>query len=159
MKTHFKKTFHLSFSIFSFITVFFLSAQLSAQTGKMKEVKGFKNYVFGTAPDAYKNLTLEIEEGSTKLYSHNGPLTIDGVELEYLRITFTKNKLSDISIQSKNSTGTQLLKNLKDSYGEPSRMSKSKKSYEWFNEKLQLLYETNMAGNDATVSFSSKKTV
>lgn len=116
--------------------------------------------MFGSSPEAYKNLTLEIEEGHTKLYSLNEPgLVIDGVELEYLRITFTKNKLSDIAIQSRNSNGSKLLKNLKDSYGEPNRTGKTKKSYEWFNDRLLLLYESNMAGNDATVSFTSKKTV
>lgn len=130
-----------------------------SQTGTLSELKGFKNYTFGTTPDAYKNLTLEIEEGNTKLYSLNEPGLVDGVELEYVRVTFTKNKLSDISIQSKNSTGARLLQNLKDSYGEPTRINKSKKNYEWLNSKVQLLYESNKSGSDATVSFSSKKTV
>ena len=154
-----KKIVHLSVTLVSFLVFLFFSPGWMAQA-KMKEVKGFKNYVFGTPPDAYKNLTLEIEEGNTKLYSLNEPgLVIDGVEVEYLRITFTKNKLSDISMQSKNATGQKLLQNLKESYGEPTRISKTKKSYEWMNEKLQLLYEINVAGSDATVSFSSKKTV
>ena len=143
-----------------FLCLLFPLISLSQTNTKLYSAKGFKNYVFGSSPESYKNLTLEIEEGNTKLYSLNEPgLVIDGVELEYLRVTFTKNKLSDISIQSKNSTGTRLLQNLRENYGEPTRVAKSKKTYEWLNDKLQLLYECNMTGSDATVSFSSKKTV
>lgn len=133
---------------------------LSQTNSKLLTAKGFKNYLFGTSPNDYQNLVLEIEEGNTKLYTLNEPgLVIDGVEVEYLRVTFTKNKLSDISIQSRNSTGKKLLQNLRENYGEPTRVNKTKKSYEWTNDKLQLLYESNVAGSDATVSFSSKKTV
>ncbi len=128
-----------------------------SQGQRQGETRGFKDYVFGTPPESYKNLTLEIEEGNTRLYSLNEPgLVIDGVAVEYMRFTFTKNKLSDIALQSKNSTGVRLLQNLRDTYGEPTRISKSKKSYEWLNDKMQLLYEGNMTGNDATVTFSSK---
>jgi hypothetical protein len=133
---------------------------LSQTNSKLLAAKGFKNYLFGTSPNDYQNLVLEIEEGNTKLYSLNEPgLVIDGVEVEYLRVTFTKNKLSDISIQSRNSTGKKLLQNLRENYGEPTRVNKLKKSYEWKNEKLQLLFESNVAGSDATVSFSNKKAV
>jgi hypothetical protein len=133
---------------------------LSQTNTKLHAAKGFKNYLFGTSPNDYKNLVLEIEEGHTKLYTLNEPgLVIDGVEVEYLRVTFTRNKLSDISIQSRNSTGKKLLQNLRENYGEPTRVNKLKKSYEWKNEKLQLLYESNVAGSDATVSFSNKKAV
>jgi hypothetical protein len=133
---------------------------LSQTNIKLHAAKGFKNYLFGTSPNDYKNLVLEIEEGNTKLYTLNEPgLVIDGVEVEYLRVTFTRNKLSDISIQSRNSTGKKLLQNLRENYGEPTRVNKLKKSYEWKNEKLQLLYESNVVGSDATVSFSNKKAV
>ena len=141
-----------------FISLFQLSFNQLGQGNKFNESKGFKDYIFGTSPDNYKNLTLEIAEGNTKLYSlDQTTITIDGVDMNYIRLTFTKNKLSNISLQSKNSGGEKLLQQLKETYGEPTRISPTKKSYEWLSDKLHLLYEKDTGGTNATVSFSNKK--
>lgn len=128
-----------------------------SQDTRFKTSKGFNVYIFGTAPAAYRNLQIEIEEGNSKLYSVNqANITIAGVEIEFIRLTFTKNKLTDIVFQTKNATGAKLLQNMRESYGEPTRANKIKKNYEWLSDKAQMLYEYNRSGTDATVSYSSK---
>ncbi|MGZ4037451.1 MAG: hypothetical protein ACXVPQ_06455 [Bacteroidia bacterium] len=111
--------------------------------------------MFGSAPQQYRDLMLEIEEGGAQLYSLSTyPIQIDGAEFAYLRVTFLKNKLSAISLQTKNSTGSKFLAVLKQNYGEPLKSPK-KNSYIWESAKMKLLYETY--GNDATVSFYSSE--
>lgn len=133
----------------------FLLLLLSYSGFAQTENNGFKNFVFGTAPGQYKDLMLEIEEGTAQLYSlSTAPIRIDGAEFAYVRVTFLKNKLSAISLQTKNSTGNKFLAALRQSYGEPSKSPK-KNNYIWEKEKMKLLYETY--GGDATISFYSSE--
>jgi len=128
-----------------------------AQGNKLNDKNGFKNYVFGTSPKDYQNLVLEIDEGNTKLYSiDQSTITHDGAEFEYLRVTFCKDKLSAISLQTKNSTGQKFLEILKENYGEPGKANKQKENYEWLSNKCQLIFEKNACSNDATISFYAK---
>ncbi len=127
----------------------------SAQTNKLDEKNGFETYTFGSSPGQYKNLTLEIEEGYTKLYTVEQP-NIKGAEFEYVRVTFFKDKLSAITLQTKSATGSKLLQNLKENYGEPVKLNKPKENYEWVSSKYRLLYEPNASSGDATVSFYTK---
>ena len=138
--------------IFFLFLIPFLS---NAQTSKLDEKNGFDAYTFGSAPTQYKNLTLEIEDGNTKLYSVNLS-SINGTEIEYLRITFFKDKLSAITIQTKSANGAKFLQNLKENYGEPVKLTHPKENYEWVSNKYRLLYEQNTSSGDATVSFYSK---
>jgi len=128
-----------------------------AQGNKLDEKNGFKTYLFGSSPKEYKNLILEIDEGNTKLYTlDQSNINHDGVEFEYIRVTFCKDKLSAISLQTKNSTGQKFLANLKEGYGEPGKANKVKENYEWLSTKCQLVYEKNARSNDATISFYAK---
>jgi hypothetical protein len=128
---------------------------VAQSSNSLIEKNGFKDYIFGTAPHQYKDLTLEIEEGNAQLYSlAKAPIQMDGAEFEYVRVTFLKNKLSAISLQTKNSTGPKFLAVLKQNYGEPAKSPK-KNSYIWETAKMQLLYETY--GTDATISFYSSE--
>lgn len=128
-----------------------------AQPSKLDEKNGFKTYVFGSSPKEFTNLVLEIDEGSTKLYSLNqSNINHDGAEFEYIRITFCKDKLSAISLQTKNSTGQKFLTSLKENYGEPAKSNTVKQNYEWLSNKCQLVYEKNARSNDATISFYAK---
>ena len=121
------------------------------------EKNGFKTYVFGSSPNQYNNLVLEIDEGNTKLYSlDQSNINHDGAEFEYIRVTFCKDKLSAISLQTKNSTGQKFLTSLKENYGEPVKSNKQKENYEWLSSKCQLVYEKNARSNDATISFYAK---
>jgi hypothetical protein len=128
-----------------------------SQNSKMQGKAGFENYVFGTAPTEYKNLTLEIDEGGTKLYSATPTTQLPGVQVSDLNITFLKNQLSTVSLRTKNSTGQKLLQTLKENYGEPSKQSAAKGTYEWVGDKLHLVYELNKNSSDATASFYSKE--
>ncbi len=129
----------------------------SAQTSKLDEKNGFKTYVFGSSPKEFSNLVLEIDEGNTKLYSlDQSNINHDGAEFEYIRVTFCKDKLSAISLQTKNSTGKKFLASLKENYGEPVKSNNQKESYEWLSNKCQLVYEKNAKSNDATISFYAK---
>ncbi|MGZ3918914.1 MAG: hypothetical protein ACXVC7_01410 [Bacteroidia bacterium] len=65
-----------------------------SQGNKILGKAGFENYVFGTSPAEYKNLTLEIDEGNTKLYSAAPTIQVQGVEVSDVNITFLKNQLS-----------------------------------------------------------------
>ncbi|MBA3680708.1 MAG: hypothetical protein H0W73_06025 [Bacteroidetes bacterium] len=128
-----------------------------AQTNKLDQKNGFKTYIFGASPKEFTNLVLEIDEGNTKLYSlGQSNINLDGAEFEYIRITFCKDKLSAISLQTKNSTGQKFLSSLKENYGEPGKSNKQKENYEWLSSKCQLVYEKNARSNDATISFYAK---
>jgi hypothetical protein len=127
------------------------------QINELVNKNGFKSFVFGDAPNNYKNLMLEIDENNTKLYSSpEENVKINGVELEFVRVTFLKNKLSAISVQTKNSTGSNLLNLLKQDYGEPSKINYSKKVYEWVLQGMKVIYEKNNTNKDAVISFYSK---
>lgn len=128
-----------------------------AQNNKLQGKSGFENYIFGTTPAEYKNLTLEIDEGNTKLYSASTKVNMTGVEVADMNITFVKNQLSTICLKTKNSTGQKLLQNLKENYGEPNKSGSLKGSYEWIGDKLHLIYEPVKNGTDATASFYSKE--
>lgn len=139
--------------LFLFLFPFFCSAQ----TNKLDEKNGFKTFVFGSSPKEFSNLILEIDEGNTKLYSlDETTIKHDGAEFEYIRVTFCKDKLSAISLQTKNSTGQKFLSSLKENYGEPGKTNKQTENYEWLSSKCQLVYEKNAKSNDATISFYAK---
>ncbi len=127
------------------------------QNNTLEGQNGFKNYIFGISPNELKNLTLEIDEDNTKLYSlPEDNIKIDDVEFEYIRVTFSKNKLSTISIQTKNATGSKFLQVLKENYGEP-KLNVAKKSSEWISSDMLVIFEKNNSGKDASISFYSKK--
>ncbi|MBL7921444.1 MAG: hypothetical protein JNJ40_14090 [Bacteroidia bacterium] len=129
----------------------------SAQISKLDEKNGFKTYVFGSSPKKFSNLLLEIDEGNTKLYSlDQSNINHDGAEFEYIRITFCKDMLSAISLQTKNATAQKFLASLIENYGEPDKSNKQKEYYEWLSKKCQLVYEKNAMSNDATISFYAK---
>ncbi|MDO8999380.1 MAG: hypothetical protein Q7W45_06415 [Bacteroidota bacterium] len=128
------------------------------QNNKLENKSGFKDFVFGDSPSAHKNMTLEIDEDNTKLYSlQENDIKIDSVEFEYIRVTFLKDKLSSISIQTKNGTGFVFLNLLKESYGNPTKSNLLKKNYEWLLNTMRILYENLRAEKDAVITFYSKK--
>jgi hypothetical protein len=128
-----------------------------AQINKVENNNGFKTYMFGDSPDKYKNLILEIDENNTKLYSlPEDNITVEGVAFEYIRVTFSKNKLSTIAVQTKNATGSNLFNELKKNYGEPSKTNYSKKVSEWMLSGMKVIYEKSSSDKDAVISFYSK---
>lgn len=131
-----------------------------SQNNKLDEKNGFGNYTFGTAASSYKNLSLELDEGNTKLYSSpKDEILVEGVELENISVTFIKDKLSSIVFQTKNSTGSKLLQTLKELYGEPTKVNLAKGTQEWASTKVQLLYESAKTSKDASISVYSKEIV
>ena len=128
-----------------------------SQNNKLQGKAGFENYVFGTPPSQYKNLTLEIEEGNTKLFSALPEINVTGIEISDVNITFLKNQLATICYKTKNSTGKKFLQSLKENYGAPTKSDPAKGNFEWMGDKLHLVYEQNKGNNDATVSFYSKE--
>lgn len=118
----------------------------------------FEEYKFGTSPSEYKNLTLELDEGNSKLYSTTSPLLqINDVQVENFNLTFNKNKLSGIRFNTKNSTGTKLFETLKQKYGEPKKNNSTKGSFEWTGTKIQVVFETKPGSNDAVISVYGKE--
>lgn len=118
---------------------------------KLDKTNGFENYKFGTQPGNYKNLTLEIDEGNTRLYSTDPKeIKIDGVSFSYIRLTFTKNNLSGIVISTSKASGTAILHYLKNQYGEP---IKQKNELIWKGYKIKLIYEAINNNKDAVVTF------
>lgn len=120
---------------------------------KLDEANGFEIYKLGTSPANYKNLTIELDESNTKLYSaDNDAVKIQGVKLSFIRITFTNNRLSAITAATINSSGPALLNYLTGKYGTPVKV---KGFYEWKGQKVKLLYESLNNGKEASVSFYS----
>jgi hypothetical protein len=123
-----------------------------AFTQELDQANGFENYKFGTSAVIYKDLTLEIDEGNTKLYSLNTLPQINGAQLAYVRLTFCKNQLSAISIATKNSTAPKFLHYLIGNFG-PANCAK--KNSEWKSKKVYLIYEPSV--NDAIISYYSNE--
>src|ERR1035437_10315913 len=130
-----------------------------AQNNKLDKKSGFANYFFGTSPNEYKNLMLELEEGNSTLYSlEQSPIRIDGIEFEYVRVTFYHNKLSVISLRTKNSMGAKFLQAIKENYGEPTKSNSKNETYEWNSNKIQLVFANNVFNKDAVIDFYYKET-
>jgi hypothetical protein len=127
-----------------------------SQINSLDEANGFKNFKFGTQPSDYKNLMIEIEEGNSKLYSvDNASIVIDGIQYEYIRLTFIKNKLAAVSLRTKNGNGSKCFQDLKNNFGLPKKNVKEN-SQEWNGSKVQLTY-MSVTGNDAIADFYCKE--
>jgi hypothetical protein len=99
-------------------------------------------------------MTLEFEQGNSQLYTVDaGALKLDGVHLDYLRLSFIKNKLSAISMSTKNSSGAAFFKFLKDNYGAP---AKKKNVFEWNGKHITVVFELYKNNKDAAIDFYSK---
>jgi hypothetical protein len=121
---------------------------------ELDKANGFEKYKFGAAPSNFKNLSIELDEGATKLFSANELPQVNGVQLEYLRLTFCKNQLSVISIATKNGSAAKLMHYLQDNFGPAKSV---KKNSEWQGKKVYLIYEPIGAGKDAIVSYYSNE--
>jgi len=116
---------------------------------------GFEQFVFGTGKESYKNLILEIEESNAQLYSANeNAIKISNVQFEYIRISFIRNKLSNIEMATKNTTSASFLKVLKARYGEP---VKTQKNFVWSGKNVTIIYVPYLHSKDAIIGFCSKK--
>ncbi len=121
---------------------------------KLDKCNGIDSFTFGSKKENYKNLSLEIEEGSAQLYNANSnAIHIDGVELEFIRVTFTKNKLSAISLSTKNGTRSAFFNYLKTNYGAP---VKFKNRFEWSGKKVSIVFELYNYNKDAAIDFYTK---
>lgn len=115
---------------------------------------GIDRFVFGTPKEQFKNITLELEQGNAQLYTMNASaLKIPGVEISDLRISFIKNRLSAISIVTKNASSAALLKYLKNTYGNP---TKHKNQLEWSGKHVDITFELYGNSKVAALDFYSK---
>ena len=120
---------------------------------KLDKCNGIGNFVFGTSKEQFKNMTLEIEQGNSQLYTiDSGTLKIDGVQLDYLGVSFIKNKLSTVSVSTKNFTGAAFFKYLKENYGTP---IKTKNQFEWRGKHITIILELYKNNKDASIDFYS----
>lgn len=116
---------------------------------------GFEGFKFGFPKEAYQNLTLELEEGNSRLYTANpDEIKIAGVQFEFIRITFIKNKLSAISLSTKNATGLNFLRFLKEQYGNPIN---KKNQYCWNKPDMSIVFELSGNKKDAYIDFYEKQ--
>ncbi len=125
------------------IVLFCFCAQLiTAQTSQT----GFGGLEFGTSPKQHKNLSLEIWEGETALYSLTRELTVAANKVRDVRLTFTKNKLSVISGVAGKKGREAIIAELQDNFGKL-RFSKVKNFEEWQNNKVKIVIEPAHADN------------
>lgn len=133
-----------------FLVLFFFGSNVTNED--LDKANGFEKFVFGTSPANYQNLTLEIDEGNTKLYSVDAIPQINGAQLHYVRLTFCRNQLSAISIATKNSSASQFLHYLLDNFGPPATV---KGNSEWASKNVHLIYEPGNSKKDAVISYYS----
>jgi hypothetical protein len=99
-------------------------------------------------------MSLEFEEGNSQLYTLNSDaIKITGVQFDFIRITFIKNKLSAISLSTKGDTRAAFFKYLKDKYGAP---IKNKNRFEWNGKLVKIVFEFYNNSKDAAVDFYKK---
>jgi hypothetical protein len=126
-----------------------------SQNQKLDAVNGYSYFKFGSSPKDYKDLIVEIDEGNTRLYSLDKPIiNIDGIEFEYVHLTFLNNKLATISMQAKNLSAHKMLQFLKETYGDP-KINPKNKACEWKGASVDLMF--NNTKNVAVIDFYSKK--
>lgn len=120
---------------------------------KLDKCNGIENFIFGTPKEHFKNITLEIEQGSAQLYTINSDaLKISGVQVANISISFIRNKLTTISISTRNFTGSAFFRYLKDSYGPP---IKTKNHFDWSGKHVNIILELSN-NKDAVIDFYSK---
>lgn len=135
-------------------TIFFLSFGLLSNNEKLDQCNGIENFTFGSTKENYKGLTLEIQEGNTHLYDANtNMLHISNVEFEFMRLTFTKNKLTAIALSTKNGTRAAFFNYLKEKYGSPQKL---KNRFEWTGKKVNIVFEFYNNNKDAAIDFYAK---
>jgi len=135
----------------------FLSITLLSFTtfnNELDNANGFEKFKFGLSPSSFQNLSLEIDEGNTKLYSVNEPIKVNNAEMEYVRLTFCKNQLSAISMATRNGSASKLMTYLSNNFGPAKAV---KKNSEWTSKKVYVIYEPTISGKDAIVSFYSNE--
>lgn len=119
----------------------------------LNSCKGFEKFTFGAPKNTFKNLVLETEEGDSNTYMVNPKeVSVPGVEFESIKVSFIKNKLSSVSILTKNSTRGVFFQFLKEHYGTPSKTSRT---YEWVGKDVQIIYEPFMNSREAVIDFYS----
>jgi hypothetical protein len=122
-----------------------------ASNEKLNKCNGFGNFVFGTAKESYNNLRFELEEGSSRLYeAGTNAIHVEGVQFEYIRVTFTHNQLSAIALSTKNATAVTFFKTLTSRYGAPLKV---KKHFEWLGKNVRIVYEPYAGNKDAAIDF------
>ncbi len=122
---------------------------------KLEKCNGFEQFIFGTGKESYKNLILEIEEGNAQLYSaSSNAIKMHNIQFDYIRVSFIRNKLSNIELATKNATSVAFFKFLKDTYGTP---VKNHKNFEWAGKNITIVYEPYLNSKDAIIAFCSKR--
>lgn len=125
------------------------------QNQKLDAANGYSYFKFGSSPKDYKDLMVEIDEGNTKLFSLDKPIiNIDGIEFEYVHLTFLNNKLVTISLKAQNLSAHKMLQFLKETYGHP-KINPKNKACEWKGNAVDLVF--NNTKNVAVIDFYSKK--
>jgi hypothetical protein len=122
---------------------------------KLDKKNGLGIYTFGTPSSSYQDLQLEFQEGNSILYtSTEDYINVVGVEFDYIRLTFLKNKLAAINIGTKKGGATKLFQFLTENFGTPAKVNKS---FEWNGTKVHLLYGKTADGKEAVASLYSKE--
>ncbi len=122
---------------------------------RLNSCNGFDKFVFGAPKESFKDLVLEIEEGDSRLYTIDPKsISVPGVEFEYIRVSFIKNKLATIAMLTKDSTRGAFFQILKANYGTP---SKTNRNYEWIGKNVRIIYEPYKKGGEAAIDFYCRK--
>lgn len=120
----------------------------------LDKCNGIDRFVFGTPKEKFKNINLELEQGNAQLYTMNAAsLKIPGVQISDLRLSFIKNRLSAVSLNTKNKSGPALLQYLKNNYGNP---TKHKNRLEWTGKHVTITFEAYGKSKEAALDFYSK---
>lgn len=148
-----KKFNYYTIKFMKVITVLFIIPLLGFITvnERLNECNGFEAFIFGTAKESYKNLSFEVEESGSRLYeASSDAISISGVRFEYIRVTFTHNRLSAIALSTKDATAGVFLETLISKYGTPLKV---KKQYEWLGKNVRIVYEPYSGNKDASIDF------
>jgi hypothetical protein len=138
-----------------FVQILIIPVMLYGSVLNGDNSSGFEGFRFGTPKEAYRNLTLEVEEGNSRLYTVSpNEIKIDGVQLESIRLTFINNKLSVIALSTKNATGLACLSFLREQYGNP--VNNKRNQYCWKKTDMNIVFELSKNKKDAYIDFYGK---
>jgi len=148
---------HLLVGIFLLVAI----TSLGQNKKKLDEKNGFRDDIFGTPIESYKNL-VEVDktkDGFEILYKKTDEnLSLGNVELLSITYTFYKGKLDAILLTTKGYTNSRgILDILISNYGNGYQSNRYIEDYFWFGKKVVMSYSENSLTNDATVFIATKE--
>lgn len=128
----------------------------SLQAQGLDEENGFMGYQLGVHMDSVNRTQLQRRGKVQKLVRWDvlkEHISIDGLDLNYVRLFFWKEKIHSIDVKSAPGSGNQLREWVFAKYGKGFQEDAMGYKFSWEGEHLRLFMEQNLVTKDVKLSF------